>query len=83
MSVNSGKWLCIGGSESGKWIDQKEFHEVHPYNTPLRPHIYRPEQLINPYTNQKETFYVLSDLSKDRYEYALNLALENQLGSSK
>lgn len=32
MSINSGKWLCIGGSESGKWIEQNEFHEVHPYN---------------------------------------------------
>ncbi|MDA3556654.1 hypothetical protein MKL42_03855 [Acinetobacter sp. AOR15_HL] len=83
MSINSRKWLCIGGSESGKWIEQDEFHEVHPYNNnPLRPHIYRPKKLLNPNTNQKEIFYVLTDLPEDRYDYALKDALANQVGSS-
>ncbi|ARG37460.1 hypothetical protein C7G54_12155 [Acinetobacter baumannii] len=83
MSINSGKWLCIGGSESGKWVEQDEFHEVHPYNNnPLRPHIYRPIKLLNPHTNQKEIFYVLTDLPEDRYDYALKYALANQVGTS-
>ncbi|MHC3046326.1 hypothetical protein C7G91_08015 [Acinetobacter nosocomialis] len=83
MSINSGKWLCIGGSESGKWIEQNEFHEVHPYNNnPLRPHIYRPKMLLNPHTNEKENFYVLTDLHEDRYEDALNEALANQVDTS-
>lgn len=82
MSINSVKWLCIGGSEAGKWIDQAEFHEVHPFdNNPLRPHIYRPKQLINPQTSQIETFYVLTELPEDRYDYALNDALSNQVGT--
>ncbi|HFX6477059.1 hypothetical protein [Acinetobacter baumannii] len=82
MSINAGKWLCIGGSESGKWIEQAEFHEVHPYNNPLRPDIYRPKALMNPQTNQIETFYVLTALNEERYEYALNDALSNQVGNN-
>ncbi len=31
---------------------------------------------------RKKTFYVLTDLSEDRYDYALNDALANQVGTS-
>ncbi|WP_343501222.1 hypothetical protein [Acinetobacter baumannii] len=57
MSINSGKWLCIGGSESGKWGEQDVFLEVHPNNNnPLKPNIYRPKILINSITNEKKNF---------------------------
>ena len=38
--------------------------------------------LLNPHTNEKENFYVLTDLHEDRYEYALNEALANQVDTS-
>ncbi len=67
MAENSNKWLCIGGSEHGKWIEKNEFHEVYPYEGNfLRPHIYRPRNLLNPQTRKNEYFYVLTTIDDIR-----------------
>lgn len=81
MNNNLNKWLCIGGHEHGKWIEQKEFHEVYPHDDNfLRPHTYRPSRLINPITKKEQTFYLLTNLDKERIPLLIIRALNSETG---
>ncbi|MEO4110529.1 hypothetical protein [Acinetobacter pittii] len=78
MSVNSGKLLCIGGDEHGKWIEKKEFHEVYPHEGYfLRPHTYEPRNLLNPLSQKEELYYVIKSLGDDRAVELLKRVLTN------
>lgn len=81
MVSNSDKWLCIGGAEHGKWVERKTFFEVYPHDGNfLRPHIYKPQILLNPITNKEETFYLLTTLKEDRIPELLSRALNGDAG---